>query len=104
MFDFTQPARFSGQRSVTAVPTQALFLMNSELVKSYAAVLAEQATEVSDETAARLEWLWLRTLNRPVSPTERDEAKAFLSASAEEAAWRELCHAMLASNEFLIRL
>ena len=104
VFDFTQPARFSGQRSVTAVPTQALFLMNSELVKSYAAVLAEQATEVSDETAARLEWLWLRTLNRPVSPTERDEAKAFLSASAEEAAWRELCHAMLASNEFLIRL
>ena len=78
--------------------------IRDRLVKSYAAVLAEQVTEVSDEADARLDLLWLRALNRPVTPAERDEAKTFLSASAEEAAWRELCHAVLASNEFLIRL
>ena len=31
VFDFTQPGEFAGQRSVTTVPTQALFLMNAEV-------------------------------------------------------------------------
>ena len=29
VFDFTQPGEFAGQRPVTTVPTQALFLMNA---------------------------------------------------------------------------
>ena len=34
VFDFAQPSQFTGKRAVTAVPTQALFLMNSPVVKS----------------------------------------------------------------------
>ena len=33
VFDFTQPGELAGQRSVTTVPTQALFLMNAKVLK-----------------------------------------------------------------------
>ncbi|MBM3458206.1 MAG: DUF1549 domain-containing protein, partial [Armatimonadetes bacterium] len=40
VFDFTQPAQMAGKRSQTIVPTQALFLMNSDLVRKRATALA----------------------------------------------------------------
>ena len=54
-------------------------------------------------------------LNRPITAAERADAAAFLAeirkldpevdpASRELRAWAELCHALLASNEFLVRL
>ena len=59
--------------------------------------------------------LWLRVLNRPITAAERADSAAFLAeirnldpeadpASRELRAWAELCHALLASNEFLVRL
>ncbi len=59
--------------------------------------------------------LWLRVFNRPISPAERDDALAFLAqhdatlqakdATAQESlSWQELCHSLLASNEFLWRI
>jgi len=103
VFDFTQPAEFAGKRAVTAVPTQALFLINSSVVKSYAKVLAERITKDAGQDTTGLELLWLCTLNRPISAQEKQEAGDFL-AKAEENGWVELCHAIVASNEFLIRL
>ena len=47
--------------------------------------------------------LWLRLLNRPITSLEQREATAFLDAVGENA-WSELCHALFASNEFLMRL
>jgi hypothetical protein len=54
-------------------------------------------------------------LNRPITSAERIDSAAFLAeirnldtkmgpASRELRAWAELCHALLASNEFLLRL
>ncbi len=114
-FDFTQPAEFASQRAVTAVPTQALFLMNGPLVHEHAVETAQLAAGAASDAGARLEWLWLRILNRPITESERHEAAAFVSescgASAGSAndesrhrAWAELCHALLISNEFLMRL
>ena len=40
VFDFTQPGEFAGQRAVTTVPTQALFLMNAKFLKRRALELA----------------------------------------------------------------
>ena len=114
IFDFTQPGEFAGQRAVTTVPTQALFLMNAKILKRRALELARQATSVPDDDL-RFDDLWLRVLNRPITAPERVDAAAFLaeirnldtgtdSASRELRAWTELCHALLASNEFLVRL
>lgn len=119
VFDFTLPAEFAGQRSVTTVPTQALFLMNARVLKQRAAELAGVLQGTSGDDA-RLELLWLRVFNRPITDAERADTKTYLQelrkpepgaepatvdpAQLEQRAWVELCHALLASNEFLIRL
>jgi hypothetical protein len=114
VFDFTQPGEFAGQRSVTTVPTQALFLMNAQFLKRRALELARRATATAGDQA-RIDGLWLRVLNRPITAAERADTAAFLAevrkldtrgdpASRDLRAWAELCHALLASNEFLVRL
>ena len=114
VFDFTQPGEFAGRRAVTTVPTQALFLMNAGDLKQRALALARRVVaETGDDT--RLERLWIRVLNRPITAEERADSVAFLAglrsldsaaapANRELQAWAELCHALLASNEFLVRL
>jgi hypothetical protein len=104
VFDFTQPAQIAGKRAETAVPTQSLFLTNSDLVRARATDIAKLLTQAEPNPGARLEALWLRVLSRPITSTERDEANAFLDSLPADKAWIELTHALLASNEFLLRL
>lgn len=111
VFDFTQPAQMSGKRAETAVPTQALFLINGDILRNRAAELAKLLIKQSADDATRLRSLWLRTLNRPLTEAEQDDAQRFLQSlrkanlkDAELTAWTELSHALLGSNEFLLRL
>ncbi|MBI2947696.1 MAG: DUF1549 domain-containing protein [Verrucomicrobia bacterium] len=111
LFDFVPPTEMTSQRPSTSVATQALFLMNSEFIKSHAGKLADWLLkqEATDDRG-RLETLYLRALNRPVTEAEANEAERFLRSSADaagetpRAAWAAYCHAMLSSNEFLFRL
>jgi len=104
VFDFTQPAQISGKRAETAVPTQALFLLNSDMLRTRATELAADLTLTETNTGTRLETLWLRVLGRPITSAERDDAVQFLESSPAKTAWIELSHALLSSNEFLLRL
>jgi hypothetical protein len=108
VFDFVQPAICAGSRNTTSVPTQAMFLMNSTLVKDRAGDLAELLLKEPGDEATHLEQLWLRALGRPILASENEDAHNFLhriqAQGSDETAWRELCRAVLASNEFLIRL
>ncbi|MGK0190004.1 MAG: hypothetical protein ACI9R3_005823 [Verrucomicrobiales bacterium] len=105
LFDFTQPAIMSGQRPITAVPTQALFLMNSDELKQRAAELASRTVSETSKPAERISQLWLLTYGRPISEEETSDTLRFLeSLPQDESAWVDLCHALLASNEFLMRL
>ena len=114
-FDFVNPAQIAGQRSQTVVPTQALFVMNNDLFRKRAKALADQLIVATPQPEARLTQLWLRVFNRPISPAERDDVLAFLAqleatlettdaAARESLRWQELCHSLLASNEFLFRI
>jgi len=103
VFDFTSPAQTAGQRNVTTVPTQALYLMNSPQVKKYAQHIAERIQAEVDENPARVDRLWKIVLNRPITEQEQDKAAEFLGAAGDDA-WRELCHALIASGEFLLRI
>ena len=71
-----------------------------------AAGVLGDATLADDDT--RLATLYLQVLNRPISAEETSAAREFLSAANATAdpaaAWRQLAHALLASNEFLFRL
>ena len=114
-FDFVDPAMIAGQRHETFVPTQSLYLLNADQVRKRAAALARRLVEASPGDRARIELLWRRVLNRPVTPGETEEAIAFLAgldaagesdkdpAGHERLKWTELCHGLLASNEFLFR-
>jgi hypothetical protein len=106
VFDFPQPAQFTSKRGETTVPTQSLYLLNADLIRERGSDLARHllATQTSD--AGRIDRLWLRVLNRPVTPAEREDALAFLHASragGEDVAWTELARALLGTNEVLLR-
>ena len=114
-FDFVNPAQISGQRSQTVVPTQSLFVMNNDLFRKRAQALADLLIATAPQPEVRLNQLWLRVFNRPITSVERDDALAFLTqldatlkaqdpAARESQRWQELCHSLLASNEFLFRI
>ena len=115
-FDFVDPASITGQRNQTVMPTQSLFLLNNDLVRKRAGALAKQLIAVHADEDARLESLWLRAWNRPITAEERTNARNFLQEitpllktprapdALETARWQELCHSLLASNAFIYRL
>ena len=115
-FDFVDPASITGQRNQTVMPTQSLFLLNNDLVRKRAGSLAKQLIAAHNDENARLEALWLRAWNRPISSDERVSARNFLQEitpllkkprapeALEAARWQELCHSLLASNAFIYRL
>ena len=115
-FDFVDPAGTAGQRNQTVVPTQSLFLLSNELLRKRATKLADHFIAAEPNEMARLEALWLRVLNRPITSNEREDATAFLGnvepliktvkgrPALDSIKWRELCHSLLASNEFVFRL
>ena len=115
-FDFVDPASIAGQRNQTVMPTQSLFLLNNDLVRKRAGALAKQLIAAHKDENARLEALWLRAWNRPITSEERTNARNFLQEitpllktprapdALEAARWQELCHSLLASNEFVFRL
>jgi Protein of unknown function (DUF1549)/Protein of unknown function (DUF1553)/Planctomycete cytochrome C len=108
VFDFPQPALFTGDRPVTTVAPQALFLLNGPFVGVQAGRLADDLLKRDGDDRNRVRTLYLRTLNRPASDAETQEALAFLAAfdksSPRREAWAQLCHALLMCNEFLFRL
>jgi hypothetical protein len=116
VFDFVDPAMTAGQRNQTVVPTQTLFLLNNDLLRKRSQVLADKLIADEKSTEARLETLWLRIFNRPITAAERDDALAFLGnieplitttkgrPALDSVLWCELCHGLLASNEFVFRL
>jgi hypothetical protein len=115
-FDFVDPASITGQRNQTVMPTQSLFLLNNDLVRKRAGALAKQLIAAHANEDARLESLWLRAWNRPITAEERTNARNFLQEitpllktprapdALEAARWQELCHSLLASNAFIYRL
>jgi len=115
-FDFVDPASITGQRNQTVMPTQSLFLLNNDLVRKRAGAMAKQLIAAHANEDARLESLWLRAWNRPITAEERTNARKFLQEitpllktprapdALETARWQELCHSLLASNAFIYRL
>jgi uncharacterized protein DUF1553 len=114
-FDFVDPSVMSGQRAVTTVAPQALFMMNSKLMLDETRHLATQllAEEKLDD-AARLGLLYQRAYCRPPTAVQIARAADFLRAYEEKLAqsgvetaqrrlraWEAICRVTLSSNEFI---
>jgi mono/diheme cytochrome c family protein len=111
-FDYPDPSMLTGQRSHTTVAPQALFLMNSPFVQERARAFAERMEKLGGDDATRVRAAYTLAFARPATDAEITRALAFLDrdeAAQREAkndapratAWARLCHALLASNEFL---
>ena len=111
LFDFANPSVGTSRRVPTVVSHQALFFLNSPLVKASAAALAARVlSEPSTDAASRVDRAFRLALGRPATGEETAEALAFVRevvnpdrAEAERDAWAQWCQVLLASNEFLYR-
>ena len=113
LFDFKDPDQVVGARQATTVPTQMLYLMNSDFLKDESRRLAEATRDLGER--ARVEKIILAALGRPANQRDFDQARQFVSdftaaavkgkstGDAALEAWSRYCHAIFASSEFLYR-
>jgi len=99
IFDAANPEMTAGDRPLTTVPTQALYLLNSSFIQKQAATLAQQAYAQADAVT----WLHQTILGRAPGDAAAERAQAFIdqSGSDREKALADLAHVLLASTEFL---
>ncbi len=98
IFDAANPEMVAGERPLTTVPTQALYLLNSDFMQSQARELGMSAYA----RAGPVEWLYLTILGRAPGADEKLRAEKFIEAGDDrEETVSDLAHALLASTEFL---
>jgi hypothetical protein len=116
LFDFAEPTLVTGNRDVTTVPTQALFLMNSPFVLDQSRRLAEKVLAAPKlDDAGRVDQIYRLTLCRPPTSTETARALQYTASYARDDssignaktgsnprtdAWSSLCQALFCSAEF----
>ncbi|HEY0981736.1 DUF1553 domain-containing protein [Schlesneria sp.] len=114
-FDYPDPAILNGDRATTTVASQALFMMNGELVHQAARKLGETITaEPLPSDRDRLQQLCQRLFCRAADDDELEQWSQFLTqyqlagslrteseADRRKLAWEGLCRALLSSNEFI---
>ena len=108
LFDFPDPNITSDRRSVTTVPLQQLFVLNSDFMTRRAKALAAQIN--ADKTAtdeAKVRSAFLLLFGRPPSTDELDLGTSFLGSAAPSgsggnalSAWEQYALALLGTNEF----
>ncbi|MBL9117850.1 MAG: DUF1553 domain-containing protein [Verrucomicrobiaceae bacterium] len=95
IFDAANPEMTAGERPLTTVPTQALYLLNGANLKSRAKILGERAYLQEDG----VKWLYQTILGRD----EDRKGRVFVEEPGvdREKSMKDLAHVLLASTEFL---
>ncbi len=102
VFDAADPSYIVGQRDVTTVPLQALFLMNSPEVRRIAEAFARRLEEELPGTQpeARIRRAYLLALAREPEADELQRALQFVADGESDHIWADFCQALFASAEF----
>ncbi len=94
----------TGERDVTTVATQALYMLNSAFVIDQSKRFATRLLAIkSIDDATRVDLAYRQTVGRFATSQERERALAFISdynKSDPAAGWHALCQATFASAEF----
>ena len=113
VFDGASAIVSCGERRVSTVPLQPLYLLNNEFVVARAAALARRVSESSPaDAAAQIEAAFRLALGRPPDDQERERAVQFvMSPIASDPDQKgtvdiqrrmvDFCHALLNLNEFI---
>jgi hypothetical protein len=101
-FDVANPNLVTGDREVTNVPLQALYLLNGPFVQAAAEALAARVSEGDPERGEQVHRAFVLCFNRPPNANEQQLAKTFFASAPGEPAAQltALCQALLASAEF----
>jgi len=105
LFDFPEPNVTSDGRTVTTIPQQQLFALNSPFVLAAAKAFAAKVQKAEADDGARLRLAWSLSYGRSPNDNEAALARDFLRTAASDAVdgfrpWDQLCHALLTANEF----
>ncbi len=114
LFDYTDASTANGSRNSSTVTSQALYVMNSDFVAESAATLAGRILAEEDADAERIRLLYEIAYSRSPTEAELDRLLQSLGQAADQfsneaepqrdprrRAWEMICHAVLASNEFI---
>ena len=112
IFDVADPELVVGQRDVTTVATQALYMMNSPFVHDQAAEMSNKVLASGSTDQARIDYAFRLAFSRSADVKEQEVSLAFLNeyeksldtakpaTNRRQEAWTQLCHSLLASGEF----
>ena len=104
VFDFASPSLVTGKREKTNVPTQALYLMNSDFVQARAEAFAKRLRAETDDNDTLVERAFLYCYGRPPTVDERQAVTGFLASRSGSGGRSErtvlACHALLSTVEF----
>lgn len=105
VFDFPNPTQVKGQREVTTVAPQSLFLMNSEFAVRCARDVAQLVFAQPKLTAAdRVRLIYLQLLGRQPDTEETAASLKLIDSldarASEEYRWSALIQALMISGEF----
>ncbi len=105
-FDFANPSTTTGSRSTTMVAPQALFMMNSKLIKAasreFAARLAGEAAEAARRIELAHEIAYSRRPREDEVTAWADFLRGYeVAGGTSDGAWQAMCRVLLSTNEFL---
>ncbi len=111
VFDFPDGAAVHGQREITNVPTQSLFLMNSAFVERQSRALAVRVLAARKDFDSRFDLMCLLVRGNAASPQEHQITRAFLDRekqraveykrpSDEASLWTGVARSIFSSAEF----
>ncbi|MFN9606390.1 MAG: PSD1 and planctomycete cytochrome C domain-containing protein [Planctomycetota bacterium] len=106
VFDYVDPASHMEQRPVTQVPSQALFLMNSQWVQQAGQAIARDVAAQTQDQSGQIERSYLQMLGRRPSPFERERSASLLELIGKhdpqpEAPLAALVRSLIATQEFV---
>jgi cytochrome c553 len=106
LFDFPDPNITSASRTVTTVPLQQLFVLNSDFMSQRAKALAKRISQLKVGTdEQRVRYAYELMYSREVDDSELKLAMAYLAGNSEAgdrlSRWEQLSLVLLSANEFM---
>jgi mono/diheme cytochrome c family protein len=103
LFDFPDPNITSDERTVTTVPLQQLFVLNSEFLVNNAKVLSARLKDGAGDDPERIRQAFLLLYGRPVTARELQLGLNFLASPNATGLnrWEQYAQVLLSANEFL---
>ena len=103
VFDFPDPNLVVGKRSNTSVPTQALFLMNSSLVRTQAQRASSAYLMLREGIGENnlVRHLYRLVLGRDPTPREQGIVSSFLRDTTDvKTTWAQIFQGLFSSSDF----